>query len=264
MPDGAVRVLLVEDDPTQARVVVQALARAPPPGFDVRHAGTLRDALLAAQAEAFDAVVLDLVLPDSAGVETLDRVLAAAPRVPVVVLTGSSHVDLGPEAVRRGAQDYLPKADGFVEALPRAVRHAIERRHAAEEALQARIARPLVRALFGEVLRRSRLHENELREMGAALARQVDAATCDAFAAAFEGLGLADELRAARAGEGRYAFEARDLFERQPAARGTTCHLTLGFLQEAVRRVEGREALGSETSCQSRGDDACRFTVRAR
>lgn len=258
------RVLLVEDDPLQAAVAARALQRSGMGAFDVRHEASLSAALAALQAGGFDAVVLDLVLPDSAGVETLRRVLDAAPRAPVVVLTGSVRETLGPDAVRLGAQDYLTKGEGLPEALPRAVRHAIERRRAEDELLQARIARPLVRALFGELVRRSRLHENELRDMGAALARQVDAATCQEFAASYERLGLADDLRCSRTADGRYAFEARDLFERRPHARGTTCHLTLGYFQEAVRRVEGREALGSETTCQSRGDDACRFAVRAR
>lgn len=259
MVPSPLRVLLVEDDPVQARVAQHALA-----GFDVAHAPTLAAAVGALAARPFDAIVLDLVLPDSEGMETLARVLAAAPRVPVVVVTGSAREEMGPEAVRRGAQDYLSKENDPPSALPRAVRHAVERAAAADELLQARIARPLVRSLFAELVRRSRLHENDLREMGAALARQVDAASCEAFAAAFERLGLADELRCGGRHEGRYDFEARDLFERRPHARETTCHLTLGYLEEAVRRVEGRVALGSETACQSRGDASCAFAVRAR
>ncbi|HWH08402.1 MAG TPA: response regulator [Candidatus Thermoplasmatota archaeon] len=259
MDGDGLRVLLVEDDPAQARVAQHAME-----GLRVRHAPTLAAALAALEEGPFDAIVLDLMLPDSHGIGTLERVLAAAPRLPVVVVTGAAGGDLGAEAVRRGAQDYLTKADAMPSALPRAVRHAVERRRAEDELLQARIARPLVRSLFSDLVRRSRLHETELRDMGAALARQVEAATCGDFAAAYERLGLADELRCGRAGDGRYEFQARDLFERRPHARETTCHLTLGYLQEAVRLVEKREALGSETACQSRGDPACAFAVRAR
>ena len=73
-------------------------------------------------------MLLDLSLPDSQGLETLDEVRAGAPDVPVVVLTGNADEALGFEAVKRGAQDCLVKGFPDGKTLARVLRYAIERR----------------------------------------------------------------------------------------------------------------------------------------
>ncbi len=78
-------------------------------------------------ASGVDAILLDLGLPDSDGLESLARAEAAAPHVPIVVLTGFDDEELGVEAVRKGAQDYLVKGQTTTRLLTRVIRHAVER-----------------------------------------------------------------------------------------------------------------------------------------
>jgi CheY-like chemotaxis protein len=113
-------VLLVEDSPADARIVRENLAGAGG-GFVLVHAERLAEGLERIAAGGIDAVLLDLSLPDSEGLETLRRVLDGGPGVPVVVLTGNDDGTLAAQAVGMGAQDYLIKrtlcADLLVEAL---------------------------------------------------------------------------------------------------------------------------------------------------
>ncbi|WP_254807816.1 hybrid sensor histidine kinase/response regulator [Natronosalvus amylolyticus] len=141
---GPVDLLLVEDDLEDARTVQRLFTRSQ--GLDrgatgsgrngdvrVEHADRLADALEALEERSPDAVLLDLMLPDSAGIDTVDAVVERAPTVPIVVLTGQSDVDIGVEAIRRGAQDYLVKGTLTAELLVRTLRYAIERAHTQHE-----------------------------------------------------------------------------------------------------------------------------------
>jgi PAS domain S-box-containing protein len=122
------RILLVEDTPGDARLV-QELVRGRPE-VALRHEARL-DAGLAALAEGrSDLVLADLNLPDSDGLETVRRLVAAAPAVPVVVLTGQDDESLGTAAVAAGAQDYLVKGQVTEAGLLRAVRYAMGRHEA--------------------------------------------------------------------------------------------------------------------------------------
>jgi PAS domain S-box-containing protein len=94
------------------------------------------DAVARLQAESFDAVVLDVDLPDSQGLATLARVSAAAGGRPVIVLTSDNDATAGAQALRRGADEYLPKQTTDLRSLSATVRHAIGR-HAYREALQS-------------------------------------------------------------------------------------------------------------------------------
>jgi diguanylate cyclase (GGDEF)-like protein len=86
-----------------------------------------------AEDSSFDVVLLDLGLPDSQGMETVERMVTAAPEIPIVVLTGINDPELGVEAVQRGAQDYLPKGHFDSHLMIRAIRYAIERHRIKEE-----------------------------------------------------------------------------------------------------------------------------------
>jgi len=126
------RVLLVEDNPGDARLIQESLREAPGAIFEVHHADRLDSALETLAAGDIDVVLLDLGLPDANGLDTLVRAHDAASGVPIVVLTGLDDEELAMRAVQEGAQDYLIKglADGpFV----RAVRYAIERKLIEEE-----------------------------------------------------------------------------------------------------------------------------------
>jgi len=134
----AIAILAVEDDPgdfglIRAHVRLSGLGL----GGDkepVIWARTLADGITTARSNRPDVVLLDLSLPDSAGLATVQAMRAALPNVPIVVLTGHDDTFLAVAALQAGAQDYLVKGKFDHDALGRAVRHAMER-----EALESRL-----------------------------------------------------------------------------------------------------------------------------
>jgi PAS domain S-box-containing protein len=120
------RLLLVEDNPGDARLVALALAEAAGDEAELARVDRLAAALDRLDGERWDAVLLDLSLPDSQGIATVRRVRAAAPTVPIVVLTGLTDEDAAMQALHEGAQDYLPKGTDGAWVV-RALRYAIER-----------------------------------------------------------------------------------------------------------------------------------------
>jgi signal transduction histidine kinase/DNA-binding response OmpR family regulator len=132
---ATVQVLLIEDDPAEARFLQEVLKGAPRSHFQLSHAKRLGEAIQRLQEQRFDVALLDLTLPDSSGLDSLDLLLRQAPSLPVVVLTNTNDNDLAVSAVRRGAQDYLLKRSLQQEVLVRALFYAIERQRA-EDALR--------------------------------------------------------------------------------------------------------------------------------
>jgi two-component system cell cycle sensor histidine kinase/response regulator CckA len=128
-------VLLVEDNPADARLVSELLKEAAPQSLSVAHAARLTDALRRVQAEDFSAILLDLSLPDSEGLDTFARATDAAPHTPVIVLTGLDDAEIAAAAMRDGAQDYLVKGSVDGDGLYRSIRYAVER-HAISAALR--------------------------------------------------------------------------------------------------------------------------------
>ena len=121
------KILLVEDNNVDARVITEALTRAGEGCFLVTRAGRLSEALDRLRAETFDLVLLDFMLPDSEGLSTFSTVRQQAASVPIVALTGMSDESIAIEAVRQGAQDFLVKGQVQPKELKRAVQYAIER-----------------------------------------------------------------------------------------------------------------------------------------
>src|SRR5437762_10441682 len=102
------RVLLVEDEDAYARLLETMLGRDGP--LTIERVCTLSDAIKVLAGDEIDAILLDLGLPDSAGIETVDRLhTLVGDRIPIVVLTARDDDEIGVEAVHRGAQDYLVK-----------------------------------------------------------------------------------------------------------------------------------------------------------
>lgn len=144
-----------------------------------------------------------------------------------------------------------------------ALRDVTERKRAQEELQAARVARPLVRRIVRELVDRTRADRATLQGVGEGLAREVDAATIPEFIRAFTDMGIG-HLDYAGTENGRHRFIARDLIERRDGARLTTCFLTVGYLGGAVGRATKATAVGTEVSCQSRGDPHCEFVVQTR
>ncbi len=129
MPYKEIKVLLFEDDPEY--ILLMSTFLSEPGEFPWRcrisRAETLAEGLKTLEGGGIDVALLDLMLPDSRGLETLAAVLERFPHVPVVVLTGLYDEGLALEAVMRGAQDYLVKATFDAKLLKRAIVYAIER-----------------------------------------------------------------------------------------------------------------------------------------
>lgn len=123
------KILLIEDNRLDQMFVVQALSQADGFVYELRHCGTLADSLETLAAAKFDVILLDLWLPDSEGLETCDRVVAAARECPVVVMTGTDDQAIASEAIRGGAQDYLVKGAFPGSAIVRVLQYAIDRNY---------------------------------------------------------------------------------------------------------------------------------------
>lgn len=131
-PDPLIRVLLIEDNLEDARLLQEALEGEKGARFELTHVDRLSAGLKCLAQGGLDVVLLDLLLPDSEGLETLVEVRRQGARVPIVVLTASDDELLALQALQRGAQDYLVK--GYVQVyrnlLGRSIRYAIERSRA--------------------------------------------------------------------------------------------------------------------------------------
>jgi PAS domain S-box-containing protein len=133
MNPSPIHLLLVEDNEPDARLLKHTLADVEVESFRVTHVELMADAVRRLARDRFDAILLDLSLPDSRGVGTVAHVNAAAPHLPIVVLTGLDNEETGVEAVRQGAQDYLVKGHSDGRLLTRAIRYAMERKRTEEE-----------------------------------------------------------------------------------------------------------------------------------
>lgn len=136
--DTGILVHLVEDDEEDyylTRMYLESGTSATGQQFNLSWSQHLSDAISALQETSPHVVLLDLNLPDSSGWDTFEKVHELAPDVAVILLTGLADEDLGIEAVKQGAQDYLVKGEVDGNALSRAIRYAIERK-AAETSLK--------------------------------------------------------------------------------------------------------------------------------
>ncbi len=138
MAEKPVNILLIEDNPGDARLIKEMLAEAGNGSFVLRRCDRLSSGLEQLTANGTDIVLLDLSLPDSQGLDTVTRVHSGAGRFPIVVLTGLDDETLAVRAVQHGAQDYLVKGHFDSRLLQHAIRYAIERHHLLVELEEAR------------------------------------------------------------------------------------------------------------------------------
>jgi signal transduction histidine kinase len=127
------RVLLIENNPVDRKVILKMLSSSPYGSFTPHFAMSLAQAYEALSTQKFDVVLLDLNVDDSKGIETLTRFHRKFPHLPVVVNTGSYQDDLGLKAITKGAQDYLIKGMYKSYSLIKSLYYAVERKRAEEE-----------------------------------------------------------------------------------------------------------------------------------
>lgn len=137
MPENVVKILMIEDNRAEARLLREVLKAAKPVEFTIVHVRRLSEALHRLDEEIFDAILLDLMLPDSQGLESLVVLSSRVPSLPIVVLTNTNDESLALEAVRNGAQDYLVKRLVNIERLGHSLHYAIERKQISQALLKA-------------------------------------------------------------------------------------------------------------------------------
>ena len=151
------RVVLVEDSPDYALLVEEMLREGLGGPVEVR----AHESLAAARGDLCladaDCVLLDLALPDTSGLDSLDKLQEVAPEVPIIVLSGHESETTAVQAVHEGAQDYLVKRSADSHLLSRAIRYAIQRKHAELELARRAMYDPLTgianRILFTDRLK---------------------------------------------------------------------------------------------------------------
>ena len=127
------KILLVEDDQEFANLLKIRLGRETNPPLEITSVPTLNEALSALEVKDWHLILLDLMLPDSSGIQTFIRVHAKAKHTPVVIMTGLDNDQLAIDAVRKGAEDYLVKADTNSRLLLRIIHHSIDRHRIKEK-----------------------------------------------------------------------------------------------------------------------------------
>jgi len=275
MPEEGLRILLVEDNPGDARLVGEAVKQATV-RLELTHARTLEQAFEHLRADRYDAVLLDLGLPDSQGLETVVRTRKEYPGATIVVLTGLDDGVTAMKAVQNGAQDYLVKGQIGGELLVRAIRYAVERtRYERADSLRRRQNRLVWRSLHGV--------------MGSGSSSILYRAGTDAGLSVFDFIhenwrprnedefldALREHLMSASIctmGEftlKKESFEAtaqvRDSFELDAydgKSEAGVCHFLRGLVCGlATRLVNAEDLVCDETSCQRKGDAVCTFRV---
>ncbi len=126
---STLRILLVEDNELDARVMIKSLGANAETAFQVERVGDLAAAVELLEDREFDCLLLDLSLPDSSGLTSVDVLSDRAPDCPIVVLTGLDDPTTAVEAVERGAQDYLSKQHVDSATVARSIRYAVARLH---------------------------------------------------------------------------------------------------------------------------------------
>src|ERR1700730_15405600 len=129
----AIEVLLIEDNPGDARLVHERLLSARGARFEVESVDRLAKGVERLRRAGIDVVLLDLSLPDSQGMETITRLHTHAPEIPIVALSGLDDETVIQDAVKQGAEDYLVKGAFSTDILVRSIYYAIDRRRLRED-----------------------------------------------------------------------------------------------------------------------------------
>lgn len=133
MNEQPMHILLIEDNPGDRRLIEEALKDVPNTPIIFNSADRLSSGIEILKEKSIDAILLDLSLPDSTGLDTFNRLHSEVSFTPIVVLTGLDNKDMATNAVKAGAQDYLVKGDLSGELLLKALRYGIERCHLVQD-----------------------------------------------------------------------------------------------------------------------------------
>lgn len=125
--------LLLEDNPFDAAVMHELLEKFSNIKLSVTHAPILKDAVALLSRGDFTVALIDLNVPDSRGLDTVRDAIRANPSVPVIVLTAWDRMDVAMEALKIGAQDYLPKSELNNRTLSRVIQYAVQRKEKENE-----------------------------------------------------------------------------------------------------------------------------------
>lgn len=128
----AIQILLVEDNPEDVEFITHCLSVPQNDQYHLVQAECLDEAIVRLHHHTFDVIILDLLLPDSAGLAIFDHLRTTAPTTPVIILSGTYDENLAAHAVQLGAQDYLLKDHLTPDSLTRAIRYALERKRSQE------------------------------------------------------------------------------------------------------------------------------------
>jgi DNA-binding NarL/FixJ family response regulator len=283
-----IRVLLVEDNPADVRLVREVVAEPVSARPEIVHVTRLSEAISRVRKDRFDVALLDLGLPDSRGLETFFEFQRAAPGLPVVVLTGLDDESVGVEAVRNGAQDFLVKGSLGGTVLIRAIRHSIERgrllkelvdnvawRKEAEEDLRkgqtSHIWLSLYRLLGGgasAVLYGA--GTDAALATRAFIQEQWNPRDEDAFVRAmiehFRAGALCDSMEISfDRQKGRATIRSRGNFETalvKGKEAAPVCHFFRGLLTGLVGPLlGGSDLVCDERDCEAQGKEACSFSI---
>lgn len=132
MNENATRLLMFEDNPGDVALIREQLSESGD-FFEIISFDHLSNGLEYLATNNVDVVLLDLGLPDSQGLNTIEMVMAKNSSVPIIILTGMDDEKIAMEAVRRGAQDYLIKGSASIDILSRIIHYSIERKNAERE-----------------------------------------------------------------------------------------------------------------------------------
>jgi CheY-like chemotaxis protein len=276
MAGQQIRILLVEDNPGDARLVREAVREAGNVLYQLSNVDRLEEALSRLRTERFDVVLLDLGLPDSQGLDTLLRARKEQPGVTIVVLTGLDDETIAIQALRSGAQDYLVKGQIDGRLLVRATRYAIERtRRERADALRKSQSQQMWKSLYkilgpgsSAVLYRAgseaglntfdfiQEHWNPKDEQQFLEALQEHLS--------YAGLCTTREFRIDRE-PFRAIVQVERSFEHglhEGPAERPVCHFLRGLVCGIAIRLSGEpDLMCDETACEARGDAACVFSI---
>ena len=134
----SLKILLIEDNPGDARLINEILKESKKIQFNIKNVKSLSEGIQSLLKDNYDILLLDLSLPDSKGIKTFDRIKEAAPQIPILVLTGLDDEEIALKVIGKGAQDYIIKDNIDFNLLFKAVLYAIERFRLLNELEKAR------------------------------------------------------------------------------------------------------------------------------